>query len=112
MTAETSEKKTSEGATPKFRIDAPELTLPKPHAFDLPQAADIRRLAKWLERDDVTLGEFGEKLARYPGLSRYVIAFANYSAVRREGVIREPVHAAAFLGVSSLRRILEPLTTE
>lgn len=97
---------------PKYRIDRAELAPPKPHVFNLPDASDIRRLARWLDRDDLTLHEFGEKLAKYPGLSRYVIAVANYSAVRRESMIREPVHAAAFLGIAGLKRILSPLTVE
>lgn len=99
----------SNKATPKFRIDSAEKSAPTPHAFQLPEQSDISRLARWLDRDDLTLHDFGERLSRYPGLSRYIIAVANHSIRRQEGVISEPVHAAAFLGISGLRRVFEPL---
>ena len=97
-------------ATPKFRVDGAELQPPTPHAFSLPKPSEIRRLALWLDRDDVTLNEFGEKLARYGGLTRYVCAVANYRGRQREALIRDPIHASAFLGITGLQRILEPLS--
>ena len=100
------------GATPKLRLDKAELAPPAPHAFQLPDKSDIRRLAKWLDRDDLTLNEFGEKLARYPGLSRYVIAVANYRAIDQEAMIRSPVHASAYLGITGLQRVMSPLIAE
>lgn len=96
----------------KIRIDKAELAAPKPHAFQLPDASDIRRLARWLDRDDLAINEFGEKLSRYPGLSRYIVAVANHKAAHREAMIREPVHASAYLGINGLQQILSPLTTE
>ena len=112
MAGATGETQKTRRSAPKLRIDRAELAPPKPHVFDLPAASDIRRLARWLDRDDLTLQEFGEKLTRYPGLSRYVIAVANHHSVRQEAMIREPVHASAFLGITRLQRLLEPLTVE
>ena len=105
-------KSRGKGATPKLRLDKAELAPPVPHAFQMPERADIQRLAKWLDRDDLTLNEFGEKLARYPGLSRYVIAVANFKAAHHEAMIREPVHASAYLGISGLQRVLTPLISD
>ena len=98
-----------EKATPKLRFDGAELKPPTPHAFSLPKPSEIRRLTLWLDRDDVTLNEFGEKLGRYGGLSRYVCAVANYRGRQREASIRDPVHASAFLGISGLQGVLVPL---
>lgn len=103
-------KQTDQKATPKLRIDGAELKPPTPHAFSLPRPSDIRRLALWLERDDVTLNEFGEKLARYGGLSRYICAVASYRGRAKEAIIRDPVHASAFLGIRNLQDVLRPLT--
>ena len=113
MTVMDDSKNRIDGAAPKkLRLDKAELKPPVPHAFQLPDISDIRRLAKWLDRDDLTLNEFGEKLARYPGLSRYVIAVANFRAVDSESMIREPVHASAYLGINGLQRVFTPLLTQ
>jgi len=99
-------------STPKYRLDGAELKPPTPHAFTLPNTSEIRRLNRWLQHEDLTLQEFGEKLAQYGGLGRYVVAIANHRGRHRETSIREPVHAAAFLGISGLQKILEPLIEE
>ncbi len=99
-------------STPKFRVDGAELKPPTPHAFQLPNTSEIRRLNRWLQSEDITLQEFGEKLAQYGGLGRYVVAIANHRGRHRETMIRQPVHAAAFLGISGLQKILEPLAEE
>ncbi|APZ92629.1 hypothetical protein [Fuerstiella marisgermanici] len=96
----------------KYRVDGAELKPPTPHAFTLPNTSEIRRLNRWLQHEDLTLQEFGEKLAQYGGLGRYVVAIANHRGRHRETSIREPVHAAAFLGISGLQKILEPLIEE
>ncbi|MEQ9408599.1 MAG: hypothetical protein RIK87_12765 [Fuerstiella sp.] len=97
-------------ATPRFRVDGAELLPPTPHAFSLPETSDIERLTRWLYQEDLTLNEFGGKLAKYSGLSRYVCAVASYRGREREALIRDPVHACAYLGISGLRTVLEPLT--
>ncbi|MCA9051328.1 MAG: hypothetical protein KDA89_21470 [Planctomycetaceae bacterium] len=99
-------------ATPRFRVDAAHDPPPTPHLYTLPAPADIRRLALWLERDDVTMNEFGEKLGRYSGLSRYVIAHANWTTRNRDHNIHSPTHAAAFLGSRRLQNLLQPLAAE
>jgi len=111
-------------ATPKFRVDGSQLKPPPPHAFDLPKTVEIRRLALCLDSDEASISDFGERLASHQGLSRYVIAVANHtaalskstaraaSAIREDSVIREPTHAAAFLGLRGLRRVLNSLTVE
>ena len=111
-------------ATPKFRLDSSQLKPPQPHIFDLPGIVEIRRLALCLDSDQASISDFGERLATHRGLSRYVVAVANHtaalskstlraqSAVREDSAIREPTHAAAFLGLRGLRRLLTPLTVE
>ena len=111
-------------ATPRFRVDAAQFKPPPPHTFDLPGIVEIRRLALCLDGEEVNISDFGERLASHQGLSRYVIAVANHtaalskssvraaSAVREDSVIREPTHAAAFLGLRGLRRVLDTLTVE
>ncbi len=117
-------------ATPRFRVDQSRLEPPPSHVFDLPDVGDIQRLTRWLEDDGCSISDFGERLARHGGLSRYVIAVANHtaalakftvhtefglhteSAVRAESGIRDPTHAAAFLGMRGLQRVLQPLTVE
>lgn len=100
------------GATPRFRVDGAELRPPTPHAFALPASSEIRLLTMWLLREDVTLSEFGERLSKFGGLSRYVCAVANYRGRRHEVMIRNPVHASAYLGIRGLQEILEPLVAD
>ncbi len=111
-------------ASPRFRLDATQLNPPSPHIFDLPEISDIKRLELCLDREEMSISDFGQRLASFRGLSQYVIAIANHTAslsrktvhqesdVRPESVIREPTHAAAFLGLRGLRRVLNPLTLE
>ncbi|MCP4785849.1 MAG: hypothetical protein GY903_05965 [Fuerstiella sp.] len=117
-------------ATPRFRLDPLQLERPAPHIFDLPATRDIQRLALCLDREEMSISDFGERLASYDGLSQYVIAVANHtaavarstvraqsprreeSAERRDSGISEPTHAAAFLGLRGLRNVLSPLAEE
>jgi len=91
-----------------LRTSAP----PSPHAFELPERIEIERLAKWLDGHEININEFGIRLASHDGLSRYVIAMANHSALSADSAICEPTHAAAFLGQKALRRLLSPLAVE
>lgn len=99
-------------ASSRLRVDVAHTKAPSPHIFELPDISDIRRLVRWLDSEETSISDFGERLARYDGLSRYVVAMANHSAAHPESSIRVPTHAAAFLGLSGLKRVLTPLTVE
>ncbi len=64
-----------------------------------------------MKLDDVDLDfrDYSRELARYPGLNRYVIAYANYLVNSREHRIVNSAHASAILGLRGLRRALQPL---
>jgi hypothetical protein len=124
-------------ASARVRLDSAQPAPPSPHVFDLPDIREIQHLTRWLDGNEINISEFGERLdgneinisefgerldgneinisefgerlAGHDGLSRYVIAVANYSAASAESAIREPTHAAAFLGQRALRRLLSPL---
>ncbi|MCP4170411.1 MAG: hypothetical protein GY758_06515 [Fuerstiella sp.] len=100
------------GEVTTVRFDSAQLAPPSPHAFDLPETFEMKRLARWLEGHEINLNEFGERLSSYDGLSRYVVAVANHSAASAVSAISEPTHAAAFLGQRTLRRLLSPLAME
>jgi hypothetical protein len=99
-------------AAPRVRLDSAQFAPPSPHAFDLPDRGEMERLSKWLDGHEININEFGERLARHDGLSRYVIAVANHSAQNADSAICEPTHAAAFLGQRALQRLLSPLAVE
>ena len=99
-------------ATPKFRLDAAHREPPSPHMFSLPDQSDLRRLSLWLDHEDVTLSEFGEKIARYNGLSRYLMAYANWASHRKDSHIHDPTHAAAYLGITRLKTTFNQLIGE
>ena len=99
-------------ASSTVRVDSAQLAPPSPHAFELPERSEIERLTKWLDGHEINLNEFGVRLASHDGLSRYVIAVANHSALSADSAICEPTHAAAFLGQKALRRLLRPLAVE
>jgi hypothetical protein len=99
-------------ATSMVRVDSAQLAPPSPHTFNLPDRVEIERLTKWLDGHEININEFGVRLASHDGLSRYVIAVANHSALNADSAICEPTHAAAFLGQRALRRLLSPLAVE
>lgn len=95
--------------TRMMRIDQSRLPVPEPAMFTIPEAADLRRLLLRLEDDDVDAHVFAERLVKHPGLSSYVIAFANYRARSPDSQIIDPIHASAFLGINGLHEVLKPL---
>ena len=95
----------------QWRLDEPQRKPPNPHMFDLPKKPDIELLLLQLDDKDLEIPQFAERLTRFPGLNRYMLATVNYrlSGKQKEQRINDSSHASALLGISGLHRLLEPL---
>ena len=94
---------------PRWRIDLAHRIPPDPHMFTLPKKPEIRLLMVQLDDDDVELRSFSRRLAKYPGLYRYVVAYANYMLPSRERRVSDASHAMALLGIRRVHDVLGSL---
>ena len=99
-------------SAPKWRLDQPEFQPPNPHMYDLPEQKEIRSLMLHLNDQDLDFREFSERLNRFPGLNRYVVALANYYVPGGDRRVESSAHAAALLGIRGLQNYFEPLTDD
>lgn len=72
----------------------------------------IRSLILHLNDHDLDFREFSERLNRFPGLNRYIVALANYYVTGADRRIESSAHAAALLGIRGLQNYFEPLTDD
>ena len=92
-----------------WRIDEEHREPPNPHLYDLPEEYDIRLFINGLSGPDADLRKIGTRMARFPGLARYVVAYGNFLLDSENNRISEPIHATVFLGSRRLNNLLESL---
>ena len=95
----------------QWRLDEPHRKPPNPHMFELPKKPDIKLLLLQLDDKDLEIPKFAERLMRFPGLNRYMLATVNFrlSGKHKDHRINDSRHASALLGISGLHQLLEPL---
>lgn len=99
-------------STSQWRLDEPHFQPPNPHMYELPERPEIELLLLQLDDDELDFRDFSQRLGRFPGLNRYVVALANYYLSGKGQRIEDSAHAATVLGISGLQRYIEPLTRD
>ncbi len=94
-----------------YRIDPPRQTIPEPHPVMMPEDI-LKSLIAALQREEIDLASFARQLGPYPAILRRVLQAANSVASGNWQSIKDPAHAAAYLGSRRLIQLLLSLPKE
>ncbi len=93
----------------RWRLDQPHRKPPNPHMYDMPNRPEIELLLVQLDDVDLDFRDFSQRLSRFPGLDRYVVAYANHFVNSPRTRVEGSDHASALLGIRGLRQAFEPI---
>ncbi|HQX51736.1 MAG TPA: hypothetical protein PLY87_13215 [Planctomycetaceae bacterium] len=90
------------------RIDSGHSQPSHPHPVHIPSDR-LQELLDLLENREISLAEFAAKVTAYPAIHKRIMIAANSAAAGRLFDIRDPIHAAAYLGSLRLTQLLKNL---